>query len=154
MPGGANWEGLTRNVVFTDCTGLFAETVAYGVADCIDGASSTVAYAESLQGNGKASSVMGPTPTPLSKIQGNSVLGLARPARRSVAPKRPDHLPPKATRHTVPEPSSVTSSEPSLATATPTGLPQTLPSWVTNPTRKSSYSPVALPSFIGTRITL
>ncbi len=63
-------------------------------------------------------------------------------------------LPVYATRQTVPEPSSVTIKEPSLATATPAGRPHTLPSGVTKPTRKSSYSPVALPSFIGTRITL
>src|SRR5262249_3073011 len=63
-------------------------------------------------------------------------------------------LPVYATLHTVFEPSSVTINEPSLATATPTGRPQTSPSGVTKPTRKSSYSPVAFPSFIGTRITL
>ena len=38
----------------------------------------------------------------------------------------------------VPEPSSDTISEPSFATAAPTGRPQTLPSGVTNPVRKSS----------------
>lgn len=59
-----------------------------------------------------------------------------------------------ATRHTVPDPSSVTIREPSRATATPTGRPQTFPSRVTKPTRKSSYSPVAFPSFSGMRITL
>jgi hypothetical protein len=67
MPGRANWEGLTCNVAFTDCTGLFAETVAYGVADCIDGTSNTVAYAEALLGDVMASSACGPTTTPLSK---------------------------------------------------------------------------------------
>jgi hypothetical protein len=59
-----------------------------------------------------------------------------------------------ATRQTVPEASSVTINAPSLATATPTGRPHTLPSFVTKPTRKSSNSPVALPSLIGTRMTL
>ena len=39
----------------------------------------------------------------------------------------------------------MTNSEPSLPTATPTGRPQTLPSSVVKPVRKSSYSPVALP---------
>jgi hypothetical protein len=47
------------------------------------------------------------------------------------------------TRHTVFEPSSLTKSAPSLATVTPTGRPQTSPSGLTNPVRKSSYSPVA-----------
>ena len=58
------------------------------------------------------------------------------------------------TRQIVPEPSSVTIKAPSFAVVTPTGRPQTSPDSVTKPTRKSSYSPVALPSFIGTRMTL
>jgi hypothetical protein len=63
------------------------------------------------------------------------------------------YLPVYVTCHTERLPSSVTNNEPSFPTATPTGLPQTCPSLVTKPVRKSSYSPVALPSFIGMRIT-
>ena len=87
----------------------------------------------------------------LDQGEGSSPAHGVTPGRTSA----PSHFfPVYATRQTVPEPSSVTINDPSLATATPTGRPQTLPSLVTKPTRKSSYSPVALPSFIGTRMTL
>jgi prepilin-type N-terminal cleavage/methylation domain-containing protein/prepilin-type processing-associated H-X9-DG protein len=75
MAGGANWMGTTPNVTFTGSTGLFAEAISYGVADCTDGTSNTVAYAESLLGDGMASSVWGPTTTPPSKYRGNMVYG-------------------------------------------------------------------------------
>ncbi len=42
---------------------------------------------------------------------------------------------------------------PSFASVTPTGRPHTSPSPVVKPVRKSSYSPVAWPSFMGRRIT-
>src|SRR5438045_4803106 len=45
----------------------------------------------------------------------------------------------------VPLPSSLKRRLPSLATVIPTGRPQTLPSGVTKPVTKSSYSPRALP---------
>ncbi len=51
------------------------------------------------------------------------------------------------------EPSSETKRLPSLACATPTGRPQTVPSGKTKPVRKSSYSPVAWPFFMGSRMT-
>ena len=78
------------------------------------------------------------------------------PTGRAIGIRSPPYhfFPVYATRQTAPEPSSVTINDPSLATATPAGRPQTLPSLVTKPTRKSSNSPVALPSFIGTRMTL
>src|SRR5689334_12432454 len=67
--------------------------------------------------------------------------------------RQPDYLPSYVTRQMEPDASSLTSNDPSFATATPTGRPHTLPSGVTNPVRKSSYSPVAFPSFTGTRMT-
>src|SRR3974390_724847 len=52
-------------------------------------------------------------------------------------------FPSYATRQIHLEPSSDTSSEPSCPPVTPTGRPQTFPSDVMKPVRKSSYSPVA-----------
>src|SRR5579864_3256484 len=49
-------------------------------------------------------------------------------------------------------PSSDTKREPSPASATPTGRPHTLPSPMVNPVRKSSYSPVACPFFMGSEV--
>jgi hypothetical protein len=82
----------------------------------------------------------------------SSLVGRGR-VRRSPPVTPTIYLPVYVTCHTERLPSSVTNSEPSGATATPTGLPQTCPSFVTKPVRKSSYSPVALPSFMGMRIT-
>jgi uncharacterized protein YecE (DUF72 family) len=58
------------------------------------------------------------------------------------------------TRQMQPPSSSLTRREPSAATAMPTGRPQTSPSGVTKPVRKSSYVPRARPfSSMGTRTT-
>jgi hypothetical protein len=57
-------------------------------------------------------------------------------------------------RQIVPLASSDTRSAPSCATATPTGLPHTSESLMTNPVRKSWYTPVGDPSFRRTRMTL
>ena len=54
IPGGANWYGTSPNVTFVGSTGLFAQAVSYQIADCGDGTSNTVAYAESLLGDGLA----------------------------------------------------------------------------------------------------
>jgi prepilin-type N-terminal cleavage/methylation domain-containing protein/prepilin-type processing-associated H-X9-DG protein len=75
ISGGVNWFGTTPNVSFTGGTGLFAEAVSYGVGQCSDGTSNTVAYAESLLGDDMASSVWGPTTTPPSRYRGNMVFG-------------------------------------------------------------------------------
>jgi prepilin-type N-terminal cleavage/methylation domain-containing protein/prepilin-type processing-associated H-X9-DG protein len=75
ISGGANWLGTTPNVTFTGSTGLFAEAVSYGIGHCADGTSNTVAYAESLLGDGMAASVWGPTTTPPSRYRGNMVYG-------------------------------------------------------------------------------
>src|SRR5205823_11585766 len=66
---------------------------------------------------------------------------------------RSTYLPVYVTRQMDFEPSSLTNNAPSLPTATPTGRPQTFPSLVTKPVRKSSYSPAARPFLSGTRIT-
>ena len=55
--------------------------------------------------------------------------------------------------HTLRLPSSVTYMLPSLPMVTPTGRPHTWLSAVTKPVRKSSYSPVAWPFFMGIRMT-
>ena len=60
----------------------------------------------------------------------------------------------RVTRKTVPFASSLTRSAPSRVTATPPGLPHALSLSTTKPVMKSSYSPVGLPSFMRTRITL
>ena len=75
IAGGANWMGTTPPVTFTGTTGLFAQAVSYGVADCIDGTSNTVAYAESLMGDSQATSVWGTVHLPPSKYRGNMVYG-------------------------------------------------------------------------------
>ena len=73
IPGGANWYGTSPNVTFVGSTGLFAQAVSYQIADCGDGTSNTVAYAESLLGDGLAQSVWGPAITPPSRYRGNMV---------------------------------------------------------------------------------
>jgi prepilin-type N-terminal cleavage/methylation domain-containing protein/prepilin-type processing-associated H-X9-DG protein len=42
---------------FTGSTGLFAAAVSYSIANCTDGTSNTVAYAETLMGDSKATAV-------------------------------------------------------------------------------------------------
>jgi prepilin-type N-terminal cleavage/methylation domain-containing protein/prepilin-type processing-associated H-X9-DG protein len=73
MPGGANWVGMAPNVTFTGSTGLFAQAVSYGINQCIDGTSNTVAYAESLLGDSMANTPWGPVITPQSRYRGNMV---------------------------------------------------------------------------------
>ncbi|WZP00887.1 DUF1559 domain-containing protein [Isosphaeraceae bacterium EP7] len=70
----ANWNGGdARPFTYTGSTGLFAQAVTYGVRDCVDGTSNTIAYAEALTGDGKASSVFGPTSSPPSRYRGNMI---------------------------------------------------------------------------------
>ncbi|HZW32805.1 MAG TPA: DUF1559 domain-containing protein [Isosphaeraceae bacterium] len=71
--GGANWIGPVPPVTFTGTTGLFAQAVASGLGQCTDGTSNTIAYAESLLGDGRATNVWGPPVTPPSKYRGNMV---------------------------------------------------------------------------------
>jgi prepilin-type processing-associated H-X9-DG protein len=59
----------------TGSTGLFAIGVTYGVQHCTDGSSNTVAYSETLTGDGKASSVWGPSTSPPSRYRGNMIYG-------------------------------------------------------------------------------
>jgi prepilin-type N-terminal cleavage/methylation domain-containing protein/prepilin-type processing-associated H-X9-DG protein len=75
VAGGANWIGTTPNVTFTGTTGLFAQAVSYGLNQCTDGTSSTVAFAESLLGDSLATNVWGPVITPPSRYRGNMVYG-------------------------------------------------------------------------------
>lgn len=92
------------------------------------------------------------------KIKNEIRLGVLRPLAVVIS-SRVSHshlmavsaqLPTYDTRQTTLPPSSVTNSAPLRPTATPTGRPQTLPSGVTKPVMKSTYSPVARPSCIGT----
>jgi hypothetical protein len=70
---------------------------------------------------------------------GNAVRLLRPPCCHRIS-----HLP-WLTRQMVSSPSSLMSRLPSLATVIPAGRPQTLPSGVTKPVTKSSYSPRGLP---------
>ena len=54
-------------------SGMFSVYVSYGIRDCIDGTSSTIAYSESLVGDGRGNSRGGLTPS--SKYRGNGVMG-------------------------------------------------------------------------------
>ena len=49
--------GTTPPATFTGSTGLFAPVVTYGLQNCTDGSSNTVAYAETLVGDSKATSL-------------------------------------------------------------------------------------------------
>ena len=82
------------------------------------------------------------------------LLSIGLSMEKALSRLRQRHFPLYDTRQIEPLPSSLTSSEPSCVTATPTGRPQTLLSSPTKPTRKSSYAPVGLPSFITRRTTL
>ncbi len=75
-----------------------------------------------------------------------------QPARPGAVTQQPGYL--RVTRKMDPFASSLTSSAPSRVTATPAGRAQTLLLSITKPVMKSSYSPVGLPSFMRTRITL
>jgi prepilin-type N-terminal cleavage/methylation domain-containing protein len=75
IPGGANWQYPTPNVNFIGTTGLFAQAVCYGVNACTDGTSNTIAYAESLVGDSRATSVWGGSHIPPSKYRGNMIFG-------------------------------------------------------------------------------
>ncbi len=72
-PGGANWQYPNPNVTFTGTTGLFAQAICYGVDACTDGTSNTIAYAEGLLGDSRATSVWGGSHNPPSKYRGNMV---------------------------------------------------------------------------------
>jgi prepilin-type N-terminal cleavage/methylation domain-containing protein/prepilin-type processing-associated H-X9-DG protein len=77
VSGGANWQGSTPPVTFTGSTGLFAQAYSASIASIVDGSSNTVAYAESLVGDGQAFGVWTPPHTPPSRYRGNMVyLGL------------------------------------------------------------------------------
>ncbi len=75
-----------------------------------------------------------------------------QPARPGAVTQQPGYL--RVTRKMDPFASSLTSSAPSRVTATPAGRAQTVSLSSTKPVTKSSYSPVGLPSFMRTRITL
>ncbi len=49
--------GTPQPVPFNGSTGLFAEAITYSIASCTDGTSNTVAYAETLVGDSKATAV-------------------------------------------------------------------------------------------------
>jgi prepilin-type N-terminal cleavage/methylation domain-containing protein/prepilin-type processing-associated H-X9-DG protein len=73
-----NWMiGTPLPSAWTGSTGLFATAVAYGIPSCTDGTSNTVAFAEALVGDGRASSVFGPTSTPPSRYRGNMIYGVS-----------------------------------------------------------------------------
>jgi len=52
-PGWQTWTQPDRN----GSTGLFATWISYGINDCVDGTSNTVAYSEALTGNGQYSTL-------------------------------------------------------------------------------------------------
>jgi prepilin-type processing-associated H-X9-DG protein len=54
----AGWMlGTPQPVAFAGSTGLFAQAITYSIATCTDGTSNTVAYAETLVGDSKATAV-------------------------------------------------------------------------------------------------
>jgi prepilin-type N-terminal cleavage/methylation domain-containing protein/prepilin-type processing-associated H-X9-DG protein len=63
-----NWQGWPS-------TGLFAQWVVYGVRDCGDGTSNTIAFSEALTGDGRGSSYGGSMTDPNpSKYRGNFIM--------------------------------------------------------------------------------
>ena len=66
----------TLNLSGQDSTGLFTIWRAYGLRDCVDGSSNTIAFAEALCGDGRGSS-RGGQGAP-SKYRGNGVMGVGR----------------------------------------------------------------------------
>ncbi len=81
--GWINWApGTPQPYSFTGSTGLYALALAYSVANCTDGTSNTVAYAETLMGDMKATCVnLDPTgpraPSPASTYRGNWIFAAA-----------------------------------------------------------------------------
>jgi prepilin-type N-terminal cleavage/methylation domain-containing protein/prepilin-type processing-associated H-X9-DG protein len=54
----AGWTvGTSPSVAFTGSTGLYAQAVTYSIGNCTDGTSNTIAYAEQLVGDSKATAV-------------------------------------------------------------------------------------------------
>jgi prepilin-type N-terminal cleavage/methylation domain-containing protein len=76
--------GTTINTCMTDgkgtwlgwpSTGMFAQWVVYGIRDCTDGTSNTIAYSEALTGDGKGSAYGGSMTNPSpSKYRGNFIM--------------------------------------------------------------------------------
>src|SRR5262249_24068107 len=54
-------------------SGLFVHLRGYGVQDCTDGTSNTIAFAEALTGNGQGAGFIGKSPNP-AKYRGNMIL--------------------------------------------------------------------------------
>jgi len=73
----AGWPlGSPPGVQFVGSTGLFAVVVTYGINNCTDGTSNTVAYGEQLVGDSKATAVYlggGRVTTPPSRYRGNLI---------------------------------------------------------------------------------
>jgi len=71
-----NWApGQPMGGTLTGSTGLFAQSVSYGIGSCTDGTSNTVAYSEALVGDSKAWSVWFPPVNPPSRYRGNMIYG-------------------------------------------------------------------------------
>jgi prepilin-type N-terminal cleavage/methylation domain-containing protein/prepilin-type processing-associated H-X9-DG protein len=74
-----NWSGTSGPPLYNQSpsgsTGLFTFAIAYGVRDCTDGTSNTVAYAEWLVGDGQGSALGGANPA--SHYRGNMSAGVA-----------------------------------------------------------------------------
>jgi prepilin-type processing-associated H-X9-DG protein len=75
--GQAGWPlGTPAPLSFTGSTGLFAAVVTYGINNCTDGTSNTVAYGEQLVGDSKATAVYldgGRAMSPPSRYRGNMI---------------------------------------------------------------------------------
>jgi prepilin-type N-terminal cleavage/methylation domain-containing protein/prepilin-type processing-associated H-X9-DG protein len=56
-----------------DSTGLFTQWASYGMSNCSDGTSSTIAYSEALVGDGKGNGFIG-NKNPPSKYRGNFIM--------------------------------------------------------------------------------
>jgi prepilin-type N-terminal cleavage/methylation domain-containing protein/prepilin-type processing-associated H-X9-DG protein len=65
-----------------DSTGLFTQWASYGIADCSDGASNTIAYSEALVGDGKGNGYIGNN-NPPSKYRGNFIMSPPGPSNGS-----------------------------------------------------------------------
>jgi prepilin-type N-terminal cleavage/methylation domain-containing protein/prepilin-type processing-associated H-X9-DG protein len=65
-----------------DSTGLFTQWASYGISDCTDGTSNTIAYSEALVGDGKGNGYIGNN-NPPSKYRGNFIMSPPGPSNGS-----------------------------------------------------------------------
>jgi prepilin-type N-terminal cleavage/methylation domain-containing protein/prepilin-type processing-associated H-X9-DG protein len=81
-----NWDTPNDPYVKTssrDSTGLFTQWASYGISNCSDGTSNTIAYSEALVGDGRGNGYLGNSVSTPSKYRGNFIMSPPGPSNGS-----------------------------------------------------------------------